>query len=95
MDFIASLTKFLADKQFAVPLGQMLLFAFLVSICFFLSRHKMGLLISYAFVFYWGFVFNHNYFIDLLGYATTGFFLYVFCGVITAALILIGFLREV
>ncbi|MFQ5673055.1 MAG: hypothetical protein ACE5G9_08165 [Nitrospinales bacterium] len=94
MDFVNSMINFLSDKQFSVPLGQMLLFAFMISICFFLSKHKMGLLISYTFVFYWGFFFNRGFFIDILGYATTGFFIYVFSGVITATLIFIGFFRE-
>lgn len=31
------------------------------------GRHKRGLLVSYAFVFYWGLIFNRPYFIDMPG----------------------------
>ncbi|MFQ5715483.1 MAG: hypothetical protein ACE5GQ_00110 [Nitrospinales bacterium] len=88
---MSELLNFLADNSLNVPLGQVLLFVLLIAICFFLGRHKLGLLISYAFVFYWGFIFNRAYFVDVLGETTFGLYIYVFCGLVTAVMVFIGF----
>jgi len=82
IDFRDPITVFLADKAISVPMAQVMLFAVIMCFCLLLGRHKLGLLISYAFVFYWGFVFQRNYFIDLLGNTTSGMYLYAVSGVI-------------
>jgi hypothetical protein len=94
MGFWDSFTLFLSDKTLVVPLGQVVLFVFLVSLCFFFGRHKLGLLISYVFVFHWGFIFNREYFITILGDTSMSFFFYVLSGLMASILVLIGFFKE-
>jgi hypothetical protein len=37
---------------------------------------KIGLLLSYFFIFYWGFIFNHIYWLKLLGDPRIGLMIY-------------------
>jgi hypothetical protein len=93
-DFQDSITFFLSDKSLSVPLSQVILFTFLMTLCMLFGRHKMGLLVSYSFVFYWGFIFNRNYFIDLLGNTTFGLYAYTLFGFLMAVLAIIGMFRK-
>ena len=93
-DFQDSITSFLSDQTLSVPLSQVILFTFLMTLCMLFGRHKMGLLVSYSFVFYWGFIFNRNYFIDLLGNTTFGLYAYTLFGFLMAVLAIIGMFRK-
>ena len=93
-DFNDPISSFLADKSMSVPLGQVLLFAFLLTLCMLFGRHKLGLMVSYAFVFYWGFIFNRSYFIDLLGNTSMGLYTYAISGFSMAVLAIIGMFRK-
>ena len=93
-DFQDPITAFLSDKSLSVPLGQVLLFAFLLTLCLLFGRHKLGLLISYAFVFFWGFIFNRGYFIDMLGNTSMGLYVYTLFGFIMAVLAIVGLLKK-
>ncbi|QPJ64723.1 MAG: hypothetical protein G3M78_04690 [Candidatus Nitrohelix vancouverensis] len=93
IDFRDPLTAFLADKTMSVPMGQALIFVILICLCMLFMRFRLGLLISYMFVYYWGFVFNRSYFVDILGDTTTGLYLYTFSGFIMLALAAVGLLK--
>lgn len=54
------------------------------------GRHKLGLMVSYAFVFFWGFIFNREYFIDLLGNTSSGLYIYALFGFGMAILAIFG-----
>lgn len=88
------ITAFLTDKTFSVPLGQVLVFTFLLTLCLLLGKHKLGLMVSYAFVFYWGFIFNRAYFIGLFGDTSFGLYVYGISGVCMAGLAVVGFLHK-
>jgi hypothetical protein len=94
IDFQDPITSFLSDKSLSVPLSQVLLFTLLMTLCLLFGRHKLGLLVSYSFVFYWGFVFNRSYFIDLLGNTTTGLYTYTLFGFLMAVLAIIGMFQK-
>ncbi|MBN4079873.1 hypothetical protein JYT60_01405 [bacterium AH-315-C08] len=87
-------TAFFADKSLSVPLSQVILFALIITLCMLFGRHKMGLLVSYAFVFYWGFVFNRPYFIDMLGNNTMGLYAYTISGFCMAVLSIAGMFQK-
>jgi hypothetical protein len=87
-------SAFLADKTLSIPLGQVLLFTLLMTLCMLFGRHKLGLLISYSFVFFWGFVFNRSYFVDLLGNTSSGLYIYSLSGLVMAVLAVIGMLKR-
>jgi len=90
MKAAASLLQFFSDKEFSVPVWEVALLVLINSICILLGRYKLGLFISYSFVFYWGFMLNRPYFVDILGNTTFGFFLYVVAGIVMAIIIIIG-----
>ena len=93
-EFRDPISAFLADTTLSIPLGQVLLFTLLMTLCLLFARHKLGLLISYAFVFYWGFVFNRSFFIDLLGNTSSGLYIYAFSGLIMAVLAVFGMINK-
>jgi hypothetical protein len=85
-----SLLQFFSDKEFSVPVWEVALLVFINSICILFGRYKLGLFISYFFVFYWGFMLNRPYFVDILGNMTFGLYLYVAAGIIMTIVIIIG-----
>lgn len=94
LDFRDPITRFLADQTFNVPLGQVLVFTLLLTFCLLLGKDKLGLMISYSFVFYWGFIFNQDHFVSLLGETSIGLYLYGVFGLCMALLALVGMLRK-
>jgi hypothetical protein len=53
--------EFFQANELAIPLTQMLVLLTLSTVCLFLRRIKLGLLINYLFVLYWGFLSNQNF----------------------------------
>ena len=94
MELMVGIGDYFGDAELSVPLAQVILFTFLIAFCFFFGRHKLGLLISYSFVFYWGFVFNRQNFINMLGDSSLALYIYSVGGTFTAILVLIGFFKE-
>ncbi len=85
---------FLSTNEFSIPLGQIIAYVFFNTICFFLRRYKLGLMISFAFVFNWGFLHASANFVDNLGQPTLGLILYLASGLMMAISVLVGFFRE-
>jgi hypothetical protein len=52
LTFENPLANFFADKSLSVPLSQVILYEVIVNLCVLLRRRKMGLFVSYAFVFF-------------------------------------------
>lgn len=94
MKFWNNFMLFLSDKTLAVPFGQVVFFVFFISLSLLFGRYKLGLLISFTFVFRWGFVFNHEYFFLKSGDTSIYFFIYGFSGMIASILLLIGSIKE-
>lgn len=94
MEFLDPLLDFLADKEFTIPIAQVGTLIMLNSFCLLLGKHKLGLLISYSFVFYWGFIFNRVHFVSILGENLVGLYVYAITGIGMLILTLMGFLRE-
>ncbi len=86
-----SFLGFLSGKEFAIPLWEVVLLVLLNSACLLLGKHKLGLVISYLFVFYWGFIFNRGYFTDLFGNMTWGLYLYGISGILMVVVAVFGF----
>ena len=85
---------FLLTTKFSIPLGQIVAYVFFNTVCFFLRRYKLGLMISFAFVFNWGFLHASSNFVDNLGQPTLGLFLYLASRLTIAVLVLMGFIRN-
>ncbi len=91
MESVISLLRFLSGKDFSVPLWEVILLVLINSICLLLGRHRLGLIVSYLFVFYWGFIFNSTYFVNMMDYFAWGLYIYVISGVVMAIIFLISF----
>lgn len=89
-----SLYQFLIEKEFSVPLLEMIIFVIFNSVCLLFGRFRLGLLISYCFVFYWGFLFNMEYFVNMLGNTTWGMFIYAISGFLMFVVAILGFLLQ-
>jgi len=86
--------NFSATTEFTIPVVQIIIFMFISTFCFLLRKYKLGLMISFAFVFYWGFMNSSSSFVDMMGSLTLGFFVYLFSGFLIITLALVGFLLE-
>ena len=94
MDVINSFFGVFPDYGlFSIPFGQVLIFVILNSFCLLFARYKLGLLITYCFVFYWGFIANREYFIDKFGHTSWGLIVYSIAGLAMIAIFILGFLQ--
>ncbi|MBI5427484.1 MAG: hypothetical protein HZA02_04300 [Nitrospinae bacterium] len=94
MDLINKLSDYFSNAEFNVPVSQVMTLVVINSLCLFLGKNKLGLLVSYCFVVYWGFVFNRSNFVGALGQTAFGLYVYVFFGISTALIAVAGFLRQ-
>ncbi len=81
-------------NEFVIPVGQMLSYTFFSTLCFILRRYKLGLMISFGYVFNWGFLHGMANFIDMVGRPTMDLFFYLVSGLTMAILVLVGLFRE-
>ncbi|PIQ95518.1 MAG: hypothetical protein COV67_14440 [Nitrospinae bacterium CG11_big_fil_rev_8_21_14_0_20_56_8] len=88
------LLDFLSTQEFSIPLGQVVLYAFLSSLCLVFGKHKLGILVTFSFVFYWGFIFNRENFVNLLGQSSIGLYVYALLGMGMIVMAVIGFLHD-
>ncbi|TAN45428.1 MAG: hypothetical protein EPN22_02705 [Nitrospirae bacterium] len=94
MDTLMNVYNFISDKDFSVPLGQIIILVILNSGCLLLGKYKLGLLISYLFVFYWGFSLNRAEFINILGQTHFGLYIYALSGIAMLVAAVIGFFQK-
>ena len=87
-------TEFLSTNEFVIPLMQMVSYMFISTLCFFFRRYKLGLMISFAYVFNWGFLHNSANYVNMMGEPTIGLFIYLASGFMMAFAVLIGFFVE-
>ncbi len=86
--------EFLSTQEFTIPVMQVVFYMFLSTLCFFLKKYKLGLMISYAFIFNWGFLHSVSTFEKMAGKPTLGLLIYLVSGLGLAVLVVWGFFRE-
>jgi hypothetical protein len=84
----------LTGQEFTIPVWEVILFVIIISACLLLGRNRMGLVASYCFVFYWGFISNMTNFTTMLGNSSWGMPLYVFSGFLMFIVVITGFFVE-
>ena len=94
MESLSELAGFFSDREFAIPLWEVIVFIILISFCLLFGRNRLGLVTSYCFVFYWGFIFNSGNFSIMLGNTAWGMPLYVFSGFMMVIIVVTGFFIE-
>ena len=85
---------FLSKMDFTVPLGQIMMFALLASLCLIFGKHKAGLIAAYGFLFYWVFILNQGFFMKQLETTTGGIYVYGAMGMVMALVGFVGFLKK-
>jgi hypothetical protein len=85
---------FLSTHEISIPFGQMVSYMFFSTLSFYFKRYKMGLMISFAYTFNWGFLHNSAIFADAMGRPTLGLFVYLASGLMMAVLVVVSFFRE-
>jgi len=86
--------EFLSTTEFIIPVGQMVSYMFFSTLCFFFRKYKLGLLISFAYVFNWGFLYGTANFIGMMGNPTPGIIVYLLSGLMLVTIALVGFFRK-
>ena len=86
--------EFLSTNEFTVPLLQVVSYMLFSTLCFFFKKYKWGLMVSFAFVFNWGYLHGSANFVDMMGKPTMGSIVYLVSGLIMAVTVVIGFFRE-
>ena len=80
--------------ELGIPLYQMAIYIGLLSLLMLLGYNRLGLAVSFGFVFYWGFVYNKEKFAPLFGSSLIFMSVYLLCGAIIIVLFLINFLSR-
>ncbi|MCC6347180.1 MAG: hypothetical protein IT388_08350 [Nitrospirales bacterium] len=95
MQALDTILKFIADtSMLAIPFGQMLIFVVINSFCLLFGKYKLGLLVSYCFVLFWGFISNREFFIDTFGQTTWGLIIYALSGIVMVVVLIVGFFQS-
>ncbi len=76
MQSISEAVEFLSHKVFFISFGQIAFMFAACFICLLYAKYKTGLLLSYFFIFYWGFVSNRIYWMELFGDSGIGLLMY-------------------
>jgi hypothetical protein len=89
---IAAMLQMLGEVNLVIPASQMSLFVGLVALSMLLGRTQLGLIVTYIFVLYWGFILYWPDFIAATGGNPMALAIYIFCGLAIAFLAVIAFL---
>jgi len=86
--------EFLTTQEFSIPVMQVVFYMVVSTACFFFQKYKLGLMISYAFIFNWGFLHSIDTLAKMAGKPTLGLLVYLVSGLMLAVLVVWGFFRE-
>jgi len=88
----ANLGEF-AGLAYTIPIWQMALYVVCITICLFARKDRWGMILSYGFVLYWGYIANYEVFGALwsTAYAT----IYFVCGLFIGVLAILGLVAGV
>ena len=94
MNGINEMLEFFSQKVFLISFGQVGLMFLLCFFCLFSGKYKTGLLLSYFFIFYCGFVSNRGHWLELFGDTGIGLVLYLFSATAIALMGVISIFQE-
>jgi len=86
--------EFLTTQEFTIPVIQVVFYMVVSTACFFFKKYKLGLMVSYAFIFNWGFLHSVSTLEKMAGKLTLGLLVYLVSGLMLAVLVVWGFFRE-
>jgi hypothetical protein len=85
---------FIANKVFFISLGQIGIMFLICFLCLLTGKYKTGLLLSYFFIFYWGFVSNRIHWMELFGDSGMGLMMYFFSATTIALMGVVSFFQS-
>ncbi len=94
MNVMSETMDFIANKVFFISLGQIGFMFLTCFLCLLYGKYKTGLLISYFFIFYWGFVSNRIYWLEVFGGSGMGLMMYFGCATTIALMGVISFFKS-
>lgn len=80
--------------ELSIPLYQLALFVLLITFCMLFQRNKLGLAVSYVFVFYWGYFYNIDNIYNSSEEFTSFALWYFLAGVIILLLAIVSFFSK-
>ncbi len=86
--------EFFANKVFFISFGQIIFMFLTCFLCLLYGKYKTGLLVSYFFIFYWGFVSNRIYWVELFGDSGIGLIMYFFSATAIALMGVFSFFQQ-
>jgi hypothetical protein len=93
MQGISEAIEFFESKVFFISFGQIAFMFLACFLCLLYGRYKTGLLVSYFFIFYWGFFSNRIYWMELFGDSGIGLMMYFFSATTVALMGVISFFQ--
>lgn len=90
MESVKEFLVFLQEHKLNISLVEMMTFVMLNSFFMFYGKHKVGLLVSYAFTLYWAFISHASVFIEMYADRPTMIYGFVGAGVLTLILAIVG-----
>ncbi|MFQ5451549.1 MAG: hypothetical protein ACE5E9_13050 [Nitrospinaceae bacterium] len=94
METISQSFGFISQISLPIPLTQIFFFALVCSVFLIIGKHKIGLLVSYAFTFYWAFVLNRAFLIKQFEPTTAGKYIYGIFGMVMALIAFVGVIKR-
>ena len=78
--------------EWGIPMWQVALYVICISICMLCHSHRLGIAVSYGFVFYWGYILNGARFAEIGNAAFST--VYVVSGFVIVVFALFALIRE-
>jgi hypothetical protein len=94
MQGLSNALEFFSSKVFFISFGQIVFMFLTCFLCLLYGKYKTGLLVSYFFIFYWGFVSNRIYWMELFGDSGMGLMMYFFSATSVALMGVISFFQH-
>lgn len=91
MESLHTVFNLIASQEFAVPLWEIIAYIMITSLCLLFGKHRLGLIIAYSFVFYWGFISKLEEFFSINAQYNWELPLYVFSGFLMFVVALVSF----
>lgn len=84
---------FFSEATLTLSVREVFILMVYLSVCILLGKNKIGLLGTYAFLLYWGFLANKAQMVSALGKAKLSLYLYPALALFLVVIAFIGFLR--
>jgi hypothetical protein len=88
METTKEIFSLMRETKLEIPLVELVAFVIINSVAILYKRHKFGLLVSYCFLLYWGFIMNFAYLSGTVGTSPIGMATYIFFGTIMVCLMI-------